>query len=310
MKFIIANDIHCSGRNSENRIGNYYQDIMTKIKETIKIAKSKKVDKILCGGDLYDSDTVQNTMSDELALLVEESKIIWEVLPGNHCEVNNNWEVSNSSTLASFFRRSKYINKLEIIETKDTIVQGFLYFHNIEGFVRENGLKCSNPDKKNRIAIVHGLITEKPLPHSALHICYKEIKTNFNYVIIAHNHKPFIAENNGVQYINPGCIGRRKKDERNIEPTVLFLDTDTMKFEHIKLKNVRPISECFDLEKIGIKNEWDGEMNNFITSLESTKTKGIDIRGEVENVGKEKNIEKIVIKIITDEISKFEGDEE
>ncbi|KKL89048.1 hypothetical protein LCGC14_1918660, partial [marine sediment metagenome] len=81
-KFIYLQDTHIKGKNPENRIGSYYQDVMNKIKEVISIAKKLKVDAVLHGGDLYDSELVSNVMVDEFIDLVEKSKIEWLILPG------------------------------------------------------------------------------------------------------------------------------------------------------------------------------------------------------------------------------------
>ena len=55
MKFIYLADTHIKGKNPENRIGNYYQDVMTKVKEVIKLSKKLKVNYVIHGGDVFNS---------------------------------------------------------------------------------------------------------------------------------------------------------------------------------------------------------------------------------------------------------------
>ena len=306
-RFLVCQDSHIRGKNSEHRIGDYYSDVMNKIKEVIDIAKELKVKAILHGGDLYDSELVSNVMVDEFIDLVENSGIEWYVLPGNHDETGNNWEVSKATSLAHIFRRSKLINELTIKSDKGYIIQGFRYYHNVEGVIKEEGLPCGASSYPFKIAIIHALVTEKPLPYQCMHIVAKDIKTNFDAVLVAHNHHGWgIKEINGTKFVNIGCLGRRKIDEKDIQPSCLLIDTETKDLKIIPLKSVKTAKEVFDLEKVEEIKQFEGEINNFIKSLSDVKIQGLDIRGMIEFLGKEKNVEKEVIKECITRIEGFE----
>lgn len=303
MKYLICQDIHLKGINSENRIGNYYSDVITKIKEIISIAKEKEVSSILCGGDIFDIPVVSNLIVDELVDLIEYSEIHWQVVPGNHDEIGHSWNNSKGTSLAHIFRRSDMINKFEweqrvdidiIDKEKDmkTYIQGFEYYHDIEQDLKNYGLYINDnaPNKSYKIALVHALIVEKKLP-TEMCITIDEVKTDFDVVFIAHNHKQFDITKNGTRFIDLGCIGRRKTDESDINPRVAILDTDTKEIEIIYLKNVKKGSEVFDLEEVAKNKEYENEVNNFVTSLKEEKFEELDLLGIIEKLAKESKLE-------------------
>jgi len=307
MKILYVQDSHIRGINPLNRIGSYYKDLMDKVKALIKLAKKYKVDYIIHGGDLYDSENVSKVLSDEFIDLVEASKIPWLIVPGNHDEVGNDWKLSKRSTLAHIFRRSKIINELKEKEEVGIYIKGYSYYHGIEKDIEEKGLICPKTDKL-KIAVVHAMITQKPLPYTAMHIVVKNIKTNYDIVLVAHNHKGWLIEEIGeTKFINIGAFGRKKSDEMDIEPSALYIDTESPKIEIIKLP-FKSKDEVFNLERIAEVKEQQKDIQDFVNSIKDVKWEGSNIRNLVTNICKEKDIPKHIEKRITDSISKYEGE--
>ena len=334
MKFIYLADTHIKGKNPENRIGNYYQDVMTKVKEVIKLSKKLKVNYVIHGGDVFNSPYVSTIIIDEFIDLIEAAKIPWYIIWGNHDCIGHDPKLSKASALAHIFRRSKLIKPLDILSDCDTsIIEGFDYYHAIENDIKEKGLTLkplkntdielkdikviSNSDLKKtlnnfkglKIAITHAFITLKPfLPH-VLHIQMKDIKTDFDIVLCSHYHKDWgIKEMNGTKFVNLGAIGRQGIDEVNRIPKVLLVDTETKNLEIIPLKSAKKGEEVFNLEKIEKIKQFEGNIDTFIRSLESTKFQGLDLRGMVESVGKEKEENKKVINELIKRIGRFEDE--
>ncbi|GAF93202.1 unnamed protein product, partial [marine sediment metagenome] len=155
----------------------------------------------------------------------------------------------------------------------------------------------------------HALITLKPFPDWVLNVGVKDIKTDFDVVLVAHNHHPWgIKEINGTKFINIGCIGRRKIDEADIEPSVLFINTDTKKLEIIKLKKVKSKEECFDLEKVATKKKFENDIDKFIQELETKEFTGLDLREIAESKGKELGLDKDIIDDLTRRIGGYENE--
>jgi len=291
MKFAYVTDTHLKGINPINRKGDYYLEVMNKIREIINIAKKMKCEFIIHGGDLYDSAIVSNQMIDELVDLIEKSKIIWYILIGNHDEIGHSWELSKGSSLAHIFNRSDYIKELDVIEDKDCLIQGFKYYHNIEQDLKEKGIISIKSISSNKIAIVHALITKKPLPENVMHLSIKDLKTDFDYIFIAHNHEQYgLFEQKGVKFISLGCLGRTAINEL-IMPTIAIFDSKTGKLDLIPLKCAKPGNEVFDLEKAAELKNFDNEIDKFIASLDTTKIAELNLMGIIEFLAKENNLD-------------------
>jgi len=309
MKIAYYQDSHIYGRNSANRIGECYNDIMQKIREVHKIAKEQKCKKIIHGGDIWENCVVSNLMVDEFVDIVEKYKIPLEVIWGNHDEINGNIETSKGSSLAHICRRSKLIN---ILNDNDDLNEEFTikplhYKHGIEDEIKENGIIFSKDSLNSwKIAIVHAFVTEKPFLPQVMHIVYDKIKTNADLILIAHYHHNWNKKVENTEYLDIGCLGRLNINEADIEPSMLILDTEKRSYEIIKLKSAKPGSEIFDLSKIKEIKEFDNNINNFISSLQSTKVQSLSIRGIITDICKENKVEKEVENLIIEKIGECE----
>ena len=308
-KFIVLADSHIKGINPCNRKGDFYKDVMSKIEETIQIAKDNKAKAIIHCGDLYDSPNVSNLMIDDFIDMVEESGIQWFIIPGNHDEIGHNWNVSQGSSLAHIFRRSKLITELIALPNKnDYVIQGFRYYHNCEQDIKTNGLKCQYPDANFKIAVTHAMITNKSFPFEVMHVLAKDIKTNFDVIICSHYHLGSgIKEINGVKFLKLCSIGRTGVDEAKIVPQIALIDTSTQEIKLIPLKNAKMGSEVFNLEGVEKMKNFEGEIDKFIKSLDSTKFKELDILGLTEFLAKENNVEKEVKNCTVERIGRFKN---
>lgn len=305
MKILYFQDLHLSGKNPANRKDRYMDSIFLKLEEIVSIAKENKYNYIISGGDNFDSPIISLPICDKFIDIIEEGNIPMYTVWGNHDEQYHSLELSKSTTLQHMFNRSSLINCLDTIENKEVYIKSFHYFHNCEAELKENGLFHDKKDKMT-IAIVHALITEKPLPFSAMHLYYKQLKTNYNYVLVAHNHHPFKFKLNDSTIWDIGCTGRRKINEKEIEPSVLLIDTSTKKFEILKLQSAHPGNEVFDIEKVEKNKQLEGNINNFIESLNNVKLQSLDIRGKINEIAKETKVEKPVL----DEVIKRIGEQE
>ena len=91
MKLLFLTDSHIRGNNSTYRIGNYLNDIKSKLKDINKIAIENKVSYIIHGGDFFDAPIISLKIVDEITDIIEKPKIPWLIVPGNHDETYNNW---------------------------------------------------------------------------------------------------------------------------------------------------------------------------------------------------------------------------
>jgi len=302
-------DNHLRGNNSANRLGNYYQNSIAKLEEILSIAKLNKSPFVLCGGDLLDSPIISLTICDEIIDLIEKNGIPIYTLVGNHPLIGHNWKLSEATTLAHIIRRTDFIKKLDIFEDDNIIIKGFDYEHGIEENILNDGLILGKETKKWKIAIVHAFITPKPFLPQVLHVCVDDINTDFDLVLMGHYHHPWSKIINEVKFINPGCIGRLKIDEADIEPSIVLLDTEKRETEIVKLKSAKPKEEVFDLKKIVEKKNFEDDINKFIASLDTTEFSELNLLGMVKEIGKQKKIDKEVIAEVINRIIALQNKE-
>jgi len=190
MKIAYYQDSHGTGRNSANRLGNYYEDWLDKIKEVHSIAKENSCQIIIHGGDVWENPVVSNLMVDDFVDIIEEYDIPLYVVWGNHDLIGHNIETSQGSSLAHCFRRSKLIEPLEPFGDNITkfFIEPYNYKHDIENEIKKEGLFIDEICGKDswKIAIVHAFVTPKPFFKEVSHVVCDDIKTNADLVLVAH----------------------------------------------------------------------------------------------------------------------------
>ena len=297
MRILYLQDGHCSGKNSENRIGNYLQDWKLKFEEVFTIAKDKKVDCIMDGGDLLHSSNIVYSISDYLIDIIGKSKIPYLSLYGNHCENFHDVTLSKNTTFYHMLHRCQNLQHLKEVSDDTCDLKAIEYTHGVEDDIKK-GIKFKESNKF-KIIIVHALITEKPLPFQASHVPIKDFKTNADLILIAHNHKPFDITINTTRFLDIGCFGRRTIDEKKVKPSVLFIDTNTKEVKVINLKTAKKGIDVFKEPK-DIKSKLDIE--EFMRTFGNIKTQGLNIREQIEVVGKELEVSREAIDLLVNKV--------
>lgn len=293
MKFLYTCDLHGKMKNPNNRLDNFSNSWVEKIKEIAIVSKKEKCKFIAMNGDIFDTPNVSNVLIDEFIDIFEENNIALQVTWGNHDLVGHNKSVSKASALAHIFRRSKSIKELTEIENDSVYIKGYDYNHDIENELIEKGLTHNKKDKFT-IAIPHAFISIKPFFKQVVHVCAKDLKTNYDLVLCSHFHIAFDETINGTRFINPNSIGRTSIREQHT-PAVLIVDTATRKIEKIELKSAKPAAEVFDLTKYEEKKENEKTIDDFIASLNNYQWQSIDMRTQIKTIGKEQKVETKVI---------------
>lgn len=311
-KSLYFQDGHFSGVNSAYYISNYFNDNLLLLDELIELANQYKCDKILDGGDLLHTPEPSYRVLDEIANRVEKGGIPIYSLFGNHASLYHDIKHSRYTGLAHLQKRSDYFrylgNKFQGLD--DCIIQGIEYSHNVEEEIKKDGI-IFNPKYNDfwKIAIVHAFVCPKKFPYAS-HVVCSDIKTNADLVLVAHYHSQWKKKVNNTQFIDIGCLGRRSITERDIKPTVLILDTDKREIKEIELKSAKKGSEIFDLSKVSEEKEVNEGLDEFIKSLESKSFQGVNLREKILYAGKELNIDKEPIELLTNKLDKLEQNNE
>ena len=211
-------------------------------------------------------------------------------------------------------RRCKLLTEAKEINEKSHRIKFIDYDHGIEERIKTNGIKFDenvrNP--KWNVAIVHAFLTPKPFLPTVLHVVVDDITSNANLVLVAHYHSVWEKQVGKIKYIDIGCLGRCSISEANIHPSCLILDFSkkiesiTEAYEIIPLKSAKPGKEVFNLDAKELVESNEREMTLFINSLRDFKSQNLDLRGSIEWIAKEQNIDRQVISRILEKLQEIE----
>jgi len=253
-------------------------------------------------------------MVDEILDLIESTGIPYHVLYGSHSMLGHHRDTSKGSSLAHMIRRSKLLSDKIDIEDEFCRIVFIEHEHGIEAKIKEEGisvggeLKAANEQRKSpwKIAITHCMITPKPFRPDVLHVVADEINTDADLILTAHYHQPWEKKIGKTQFVDIGCFGRTEISEANVEPSVLLLDSEKRTYKLIKLSSAKKGEEVFDLSKKEHEGEINGDLETFISSLKDFKSQSLDLRGCIEMIGKESNVERPVIDIVLNKLTEVE----
>ena len=307
-KYLFFTDAHAKGKNPISRTDDYFKSWMIKFRELLALAKKHKVEAILDGGDLLDTPIVADSLVDEILDAIEETGIPVYACWGNHPMIGHHKETSKNTSLAHMFRRCKLFKDTGNGEEvgKDFHIDFIDYDHNIEEKIKNEGfMNKVNPDYWN-IAIVHAFLTPKPFMPGVLHVVVDDIKTQADLVLVGHYHEPWEKKVGKTTFLDIGSFGRTSVREAKIEPSVLLLDTDKRSYEIIKLKKAKKGEDCFDLTKKEKVDDMNTDLDTFISSLKDWKHQGLDLRGQIELIGKEMKVDRVVIDTVISKLGEVE----
>lgn len=302
MKILYFQDSHIRGNNPSMRKDDYFASMCKKVDEIGSLVKKEKCEMIICGGDLWDTPLISNSILDTVVDKFEEMNIPIAILPGNHDMTAHNWDISQASSLAHIFRRSENITMLT---NRDVVA--IRYSHNIEQEIINNGIMFEE-SVLWKVAIVHALITPKPFFPEVMHIEVSKIKTNADLVLVAHYHEPYDIMVGKTRFLNIGCLGRTSIKEADIKPSVAILDTETHSVKVLELKKALPAEKAFDLEKKAQIGLMAKDMTDFVDALKSTKFQSLDLRGKLEAIAKEKNVSQEIVDMILQKIGECDNE--
>jgi DNA repair protein SbcD/Mre11 len=307
MKFLYCSDIHLRGKNSVNRLGNYFEDCLVKIDETINLYKKHKCEFLIIGGDLFDSAVVSNSVVDEFVDRIEKNNIQVYAIYGNHDLINCNLQASKGSSLSHIIRRSKNFNLLDLYETEDVAIQGINYEFNIEEKIKKDGLVVDS-QAPFKIIIPHAFITIKPFHPDVLHILAQDINTNANLVLCSHLHSGWgIKEVNSTIFVNLGGFGRLSISEAYNIPKVALVDTLTRKTTLFELSSAKKGHDVFDLTKYEELKGQERNIRDFLDSLKDVNFQTMDLGQQVVKIGQDHQIEQNVIDYLLEKIGEVKS---
>ena len=282
MRILYTTDWHLSDRKPDSRTDVDFVAIqLAKIAEVFEIAETNKVDIIYHGGDLFDKGRTSLHIVNKIVPFFKKNKIPFECIIGSHDIIGYNINSLPYTGLGNLLANG-YVKLL----TKSDIAMGF---------------NCSTVPRVpkgegSKIIVAHELISPTPLPF--LYITLEEVaKENPNaFVFCGHYHKPFMKQVGKTFFFNPGPLVRTSIDEKDIKPSVVYIDTDAKTFEFKALKCAKLGNDVFAVDKANERKLQEDEFQKFIDEVRQ-KFKEINVEQIVRELAKAQGLDKEVIDV-------------
>lgn len=281
MKILYFTDLHLRSVSdrSRYRTDDHYVSQFDEIYELSDIAKEHKVDAILSGGDFLHTPRVSHSLITDIINWAKTLPAPLYTVVGNHDTFAFQTNDVKNSGLGVLFE-ANIIHRLDLAVFDKVVIKG------VHAFLDpRQGDYMFGPeyDGFKKIIVSHNYIFPAILPFDS--VLPKDVKTNADVVLTGHYHKPYDTNVGKIRFINPGSLSRWSVDERDRQPTVLLLDTETLLITPIILQSSRPGNEIFDLDAVGEANAKDLNLSQFVNSLEETQFENVDIENLVRQTG-------------------------
>lgn len=319
MRVLYVGDLHIRGTNPRNRMDNYKEALVAKIREVHQLAKDNNVKAILCAGDIFDKPEVSTGVLLEFADIFAESPVPWYTTPGNHD--------IHSYNLGTYWRTSLAL--LERLVPQFTVVQDPGYFialrdgeeHVAVSFtpftseMDRNGYGYSPdvepPDPYFNIHVAHGMLLDHEPPFDRFTLV-QDVQTTADLVLTGHDHIGYGVYNrsDGKTFVNCGSLTRLAasvgETERTVQVLMVTVRPDkTYELDLIPLESAKPGPEVLDRSKIEAEQKRAYAMESFSALIQAKTGEAVilNIDNIVEQIAAQEDIKPEVVRIALEKIN-------
>lgn len=257
--------------------------VLNKTQFVIDLARKKKAEAILCGGDIGDTWDWRISLIRKVAGVLNTSPCPIYSVVGNHDVPGGNTEYWEDTGLGLLSQLSplRVLRKGEYVDLPSYRVFGFGDGESeTEEVLTGSMSQPLNPDKYN-VAVIHASVGGTPSVY-AKGVLEITLPPGLQYALFGDIHEGFGPIKNGeVVCCNPGSLLRKTKKDMKRIPKVALIDK-----EKIFLVNVpcSPYAEVFDVEAIAEQEEDIGK--RFVAAIESARTiQDEDAKSRVRRIG-------------------------
>ena len=291
-KVLFVGDIQADDRAPKSRKDDYLTTILTKLEETFKIAKRKKVDAIIFLGDVFERlDPPGRCRNGLIGSFMAHRTIPCYVVIGNH-DIRSSMANFGNSALATLVDTG-------ILKYTDSIPDLGIGLGHWTATIEQDLKDGAYIAQDYFIWAFHANIATNPMPYE--HVMFKDIDWNekCKLVVSGHLHKQMTAEKDGVKFINPGSLMRDELNDYNLThiPSVLFVEYELndriINTEIIQLKCAQPSGDVFRVDDREEKKEMNTDTQKYIQQVSkmSFYVAGVNKFDSVRDAAKRKNIE-------------------
>ena len=277
MRFILTADWHLRSSRPRCRLDADWMETQERALYQISDLAKKQDCPIIVVGDVFDTAAadVSFTLINMVQRWAAELPYPLYLLAGNH-DLQYHDVANLAKSGIGILRESTNIlpaTELQNYYCEDGVRAFDFGLEHLEG----------NRIEKARIIFLHTLCFPdmKSIPPNvkattALELLKKWPKSR--YIFTGDYHKSFVAKKNGRYVINPGCLLRQAADEKDYQPSVFFVDTDTGTI------NIHPIEDDEELVTDEYLREAKQRESRIDAFVELLKTKGSMTMDFIKNV--------------------------
>lgn len=296
-------DIHLASENPISRRDDYQESLLDKISQVMRLAQAVKVDRVICGGDVWHSKSPVRTTHYTIQRLID----LWKQNPplgviGNHDIPwgTDDYTRLDRQPLGVMVKAGAY----ELCEGTHEIgpfaVRGV---HWSPSDLKPKHLAFDSEfDDLVRVLMLHvnASVTGSDFPGNDLCYSYQWLADNSNadVICLGHWHRDQGIQKVGKTYfVNVGSLSRVSTREENLtrKPSAALIQVKeggkiSIQQVHLKFK---PAAEVFDLDKKQVEKSREIDVTAFVERLSQGNIFQIDVaqlidQAEAEQVVKEK----------------------
>lgn len=311
MKFIYLTDIHIRGTSPINRTDVYTFSILNKLREIGTVIKQKRIDFILCGGDLFDLPSVSNKLLCSVADIFKSYKVPILVIPGNHDIVGQNIDTLEHTSLGILASTgvihllSRNNSPKVLRKTNDKVsITGQEFTPDLDSLItKDTDYLITRDETALNILVSHSMVVDKPFIGNFTLI--DELNSNADLLLTGHYHPDrFEKKVNNTLVLKPRAVGRKDATVHNMtyKPEYIILTVKGKELINYEFCSF----ECARLDvfkEVQNTNENIEQFTTLIEELDRDKWKSFDVKNMIRNIAREMHIDKNIIDMAFDEIT-------
>lgn len=314
VRMLVVGDIHASDQTPGWRTETYGEDILTKVRECVEIAKSKQATHVLLLGDIFDSkyaSKISHKLVQQLSVILSSFGVPVYILVGNHDIASGSLDTLPRQPIGTL----GFLPNVTLLTWDKVLLDEGLALYPVPGVPLDEGTWgdhfATGGDEVRRIAVVHQLIVPdiEKVPFAARRSFYaaNEVARHTDahmvlYGDVHSKHGIYKVERptgDPVVFSNLGSICRLSTDNVDHVPEVMVLtikgdEKRSVSAERFVLTSVRPASEVYRLEEQVATKEYQADIDDTIKRLKTTKIHKFSIDAVMEEIGKNETVEQPV----------------